>query len=64
MTIYFFSPMVFIMTQNIYPLLKYILDIIEGKSIKIFDLIFNSIGYLILLFAILISHETIIPNFC
>ena len=64
MTIYFFSPMVFIMTQIIYPLLKYALDIIEGNSIKIFDLIFNIIGYLILLFAILIFHETIILNFC
>ena len=52
------------MTQIIYPLLKYALDIIEGNSIKIFDLIFNSIGYLILLFAILIYHETIIFNFC
>ena len=56
--------MVFIMTQIIYPFSVYALDIIEGNSIKTFNLIFNSIGYLILLFAILIYHETIILNFC
>ena len=64
MTVYFFSPMIFIITQVIYPLLKYSIGIIEGQDYKIFDLIFNTIGYLILLFAILIYHETIILNFC
>lgn len=64
MTIYFFSPMIFIITQIIYPLLRYTINIIEGQDYKVFDLIFNIIGYLILLFAISIYHETIILNFC
>ena len=64
MTVYFFSPMIFIMTQVFYPLLRYTINIIEGQEYKIFDLIFNIIGYLILIFAILIYHETIILNFC
>ena len=63
MTVYFFSPMIFIITQVIYPLLRYSVNIIEGQDYKIFDLIFNIIGYLILLFGILIYHETIILNF-
>ena len=64
MTVYFFSPMIFIITQVIYPLLKYFIGIFEGQDYKILDLIFNIIGYLILLFAILIYHESIILNFC
>ena len=64
MTIYFFSPMVFIMAQIIFPLLKYAVNIIVGEEeSKIFDLIFNIIGYLILLFAVLVYHENIILNF-
>ena len=62
MTVYFFSPMIFIITQIIYPLLRYATNIIEGTDYKIFDLIFNVGGYLILLISILIYHETIIFN--
>ena len=64
MTVFYFSPMLFIITQVIYPLLRYSTNMIEGQDYKIFDLIFNVAGYLILLFAILIYHETIILNFC
>ena len=62
MTVYFFSPMIFIITQIIYPLLRYATNIIEGTDYKIIDLIFNVGGYLILLISILIYHETIIFN--
>ena len=62
MTVYFFSPMIFIITQIIYPLLRYATNIIEGTEYKIFDLIFNVVGYLILLFSISIYHENIIFN--
>ena len=64
MTVYFFSPMIFIITQIIYPLLRYTMNIIEGKEYKIFELIFNVVGYLILLFSISIYHENIIFNCC
>ena len=62
MTVYFFSPMIFIITQIIYPLLRYATNVIEGTDYKIIDLIFNVGGYLILLISILIYHETIIFN--
>ena len=63
LTIYFFSPMIYIMTQIIYPLLLYFIDIISEGNYKLLDLILSIIGYLILLFAILIYHEIIIFNF-
>lgn len=62
MTVYFFSPMIFIITQIIHPPLRYATNIIEGTEYKIFDLIFNVVGYLILLFSISIYHENIIFN--
>lgn len=64
LTIYFFSPMIFIMTQIIFPLLNYFIIIISEGNYILLELILSIIGYLILLFAILIYHEIIIFNFC
>ena len=50
------------MTQIVFALVFWIKDAFEGKG-EINDIIFNSIGYLLLLFAILINHEIIILNF-
>ena len=63
MTIYYFSPMVFLMTQIVFPLMIWVINIIQDTS-KLFEMIFTGLGYLILLIAILIYHEIIILNFC
>ena len=62
LTIYYFSPIIFIMTQITFSLIMWILDIIKGSD-EISTIIFNSVGYLIILFSILIYHEIIILNF-
>ena len=62
LTVYYFSPLIFLMTQIVFALVFWIKDAFEGKG-EINDIIFNSIGYLLLLFAILINHEIIILNF-
>ena len=63
MTVYYFSPMVFLMTQIVFPLIIWVINIFQDSS-KLFEMIFTGIGYLILLIAILIYHEIIILNFC
>ena len=63
MTVYYFSPMVFLMTQIVFPLIIWVINIVQDSS-KLFEMIFTGIGYLILLIAILIYHEIIILNFC
>ena len=63
MTIYYFSPMIFLLTQIVFPLIIWIIDIIRDDYV-LYEMIFTGIGYLILLFAVLIYHEIIILNFC
>ena len=45
LTIYFFSPMIFIMTQIIFPLLNYFIIIISEGNYILLELILSIIGY-------------------
>lgn len=63
MTIYYFSPLIFLLTQVFFSLIFFIINIFSTSD-QIFELLFTSFGYLILFFAILIHHEIIILNFC
>ena len=59
----YFSPILLIITDIISPMLYWIVKTIEeGSSIP--DIIFNPIGYIIILFSTLIYNEIIILNFC
>ena len=65
LVIFYFSPILLMVTDIISPFLLWIAITIESKdSTGIMELILNPIGYLIVLFASLIYNEIIIFNFC
>ena len=63
LVIYYFSPILLMVTDSISPMLLWIV-IILPKEEKIINIVFNSLGYLISLFSSLIYNEIIILNFC
>ena len=65
LVIFYFSPILLMVTDIISPFLLWIALTIENKSsTEILELILNPIGYVIVLFASLIYNEIIIFNFC
>ena len=65
LVIFYFSPILLMVTDIISPFLLWIALTIENKSsTEILELILNPIGYIIVLFASLIYNEIIIFNFC
>ena len=65
LVIFYFSPVLLMVTDIISPFLLWIALTIENKSsTEILELILNPIGYVIVLFASLIYNEIIIFNFC
>ena len=64
--IYYFSPLLFMVTDIISPLLSFIIfDIIwNNNKLDIFEKIMTVIGYCIILICALIYNEIIILNFC
>ena len=60
---YYFSPEVFAISDIISPFLSFIVKIFEGSSSNVVNIIFNCIGYLIIIFASFIYNEIIVCNF-
>ena len=63
LSIFYFSPMVIMVSDIISPLFTYILNIIHS-NIELIEIILLPIGYLIILFSTLIYTEFIILNCC
>ena len=63
--IYYFSPILFCMSDIISPMLFMIFEtFIVDKNVNKFDVSMKSSGYILVLFATLIYNEIIILNFC
>ena len=64
LVIFYFSPTLLMVTDIINPIISWIISLFQNeKENKIFDFIFNIIGYSFLLFSSLIFNEIIILNF-
>ena len=67
-TIYLFSPTLFVMNDILFPIIRWIIDsivfIIKGKEINKIQSIFECIGYIFLYIACVIFNEIVICNFC
>ena len=64
LTIYFFSPTLFMVTDSITPFFLWIIKIISNENVALFKKIINVSGYFIVLISSLIFNEIIICNFC
>ena len=63
LVIYYFSPILLMVTDSISPMLLWICLILPEEE-KIINIVFNALGYLISLISSLIYNEIIILNFC
>ena len=63
LVIFYFSPILLMVTDIISPMLTWIVSTIEGER-ELPGVVLNPIGYLIVLFSSLIYNEIIIFNFC
>ena len=63
LVIYYFSPTLLMVTDIISPMLLWIVVSIQSEDLKIANIVFNSLGYCIVLFSSLIYNEIIICNF-
>ena len=63
LVIYYFSPTLLMVTDIISPMLLWIVISIQSEDLKIINIVFNSLGYCIVLFSSLIYNEIIICNF-
>ena len=60
---YYFSPEVFAISDIISPFLSFISKTIEKESTNIINIVFTSIGYIIIIFGSFIYNEIIVCNF-
>ena len=60
--IFYFSPTLFMMSEIIYPIIIWIINNFTDET-SIINVIFCSLGYLIVFFAVLVYNEIIICNF-
>ena len=61
---YYFSPEVFAISDIISPFLSFIVKVFEGSNSNVVNIIFNCLGYIIIIFASFIYNEIIVCNFC
>ena len=64
LVVYYFSPEVFAISDIISPFLSLISKVIEGKEKRIAFIIWDSVGYIIIIIASFIYNEIIVCNFC
>ena len=64
LVIYYFSPTLLMITDNINPIIVWIMSFLQEKEHETIEIVLCGIGYFIIFFSSLIYNEIIIFNFC